>query len=340
MPSALRPVAERAELPYAPAVRWWSALAAMIVGCRVGDAGAEPSLALPSVLLRVDDDASVTPSACPSPTELEAMVAARLGRAPFTDSSPSLLVDVRRTLDGEALIAVIEARTPSASLGRQRLVSRSQNCRELTEAVALAVSIVVEQATESEAAIVARPLQAKARSAAPPTVAVTSTKWASTAGAKIAFGVGPEAAFAVTAGARAQWAGWTLGGAVGIYGISATNANDGRVATRLRALEAVGCRTRGPLALCLLASLGELRGQGLDGPRGRADTSVMVAFGIHAALEQRLGQTFGLAPFAELAISPIRTTLYLDRAVAWRSPLFQGALGLEWLVHFDVGTGR
>lgn len=317
---------------------WWSVVAALVSLRRVPAASAAPTS--PTVLIEVEDDPSIGPASCPSQADLEARVAARLGRAPFTASSPSLVFDVRRSIDQGELVASVEARMQTAPLGRQRLVSRSRNCVELTEAIALAISIVVEQAAESNAAEQSAHVSARRETEPRPRPSAASSaapvSWATAAGSRVSFGLAPAAVVGVTMGVRVQRAAWQVGASLLLDTKSTLSVPEGTVATRLSAGGAIGCRARGPLALCGVAFIGELEGRGVDGPRGRTDTSVLLGFGLRAALEQPFGDTFGLLAYADLELSPIRTTLYLERTAVWRSPLFQASFGLEWITHFDA----
>jgi hypothetical protein len=79
---------------------------------------------------------------CPDEAALRSMIESKLGYPPFDDAAP-LKVTVRVSQQGDGLRALIRTEGPGEP-PRERIVSsRSRSCRDLAEAVAFAVSLVV-----------------------------------------------------------------------------------------------------------------------------------------------------------------------------------------------------
>lgn len=83
-------------------------------------------------------------STCPSQRELEAAVAARLGYAPFTsDASERVTVNVSRAAgSSRAIVGRLDVSGPHA--GRREIASRDGDCREVVDALAVAIAIGID----------------------------------------------------------------------------------------------------------------------------------------------------------------------------------------------------
>ena len=99
-------------------------------------------------------------SSCPSQRELEAAVAARLGYAPFTgEASERVTVNVSRAA-GRAVVGRLDVSGPHS--GRREIASRDGDCREVVDALAVAIAIGIDPESLS------RPTGAPAPAPSPP----------------------------------------------------------------------------------------------------------------------------------------------------------------------------
>ncbi len=98
--------------------------------------------ASPSGPVALTYDASGTP--CPPKDELVKAVTRRVGLNPFSqDASDRVLVQVSRAADG-SLRATLSRFTSGSETGRRELTSQGASCRELFQALELAVALAVD----------------------------------------------------------------------------------------------------------------------------------------------------------------------------------------------------
>lgn len=83
---------------------------------------------------------------CPAQDEFESLVAARLGKSPWS-STADRVVRVVFTPDRSAMTGRMELLDGGAVLGVREVQSPSGDCREVAESLALAVGVALEPAT-------------------------------------------------------------------------------------------------------------------------------------------------------------------------------------------------
>ena len=321
-----------------------------------------PTVSAATVALHVDSDGSDAAATCPPEVELRHRIRVRLGYDPFATSEGGAELRTRVAFESERafLVAEIEAHTASELLGRRRIVSRSANCDELTTAVALAISFVIEQfdSTHAEHDVPAHPrleqvppeVTAPAKRRAPDVRGPDrnrhedhrrdSIAWSTSAGGAVVFGAAPavDPALELRLAARRAWWSLALGGR--LFAPTTLTTAAGTVRTELASLSAMFCAHSSVAVVCPFAAAGELRGVGTSDRGTRQGASIRLAVGVRAGIEWRFGSAFGIGPYLEGAVSPAPTTLYLGREAVWTSPTIQGAFGLDWIMHFDGGRGR
>lgn len=320
-------------------------------------AGPVATASAATVALRVDTDGSKPTLACPPPSELRSRIRARLGYDPFDtrgDDAAQLAASVLFSTTESTLTADVEAHAFREELGRQRIVSPSGNCDELTTAVALVMSLVIEQFdvahADEAAAEVGRPAERAPPAPAPP-AATPSTPpnaerrtreesagvaWASSAGVAAAIGAVPAVDARLDLRIIARRSSWSLGLGGRLYTPTTSTVSSGTVRADLVDVAGAFCGHRVFGHLCVVGSAGSLRGTGTSLSGVRSDTSLRLTLGVRAGVELRLSSVFAIQPYVEAALSPIRTSLYLGREPIWSSPLVQGALGVDWVTHFGA----
>jgi hypothetical protein len=86
-----------------------------------------------------------TAETCPDEPAFRERVAAKLGYEAFDDQSAARIVTVRIGLErGELEAVVITSATKEAAAGERRVRSAGRDCRELAEALAFTVALVVD----------------------------------------------------------------------------------------------------------------------------------------------------------------------------------------------------
>ncbi len=290
-------------------------------------------------------------AACPPAAALRDKVHDRLGYDPFRAGEARI---VRVHMD--ATTARVDVLEDGALIGRRDLAAPS-GCVELTEAVALAVSIAIDP----RAAMAPRPRPVAAfdvrplvddvpavrpgfrdpvpRGSSPPAVAATATVPVSpadsdgatyyvSAGVVAAIGTEPDASTGATAGVGMGRGAWRLH-LEGRYDQTRSAAfGPGQVRAGLRFGAVIPCLQRGSLSACGVVAAGSLIGgsAGLDNPREA--TSAFVAVGARGAAELwRLGPVSVRVHVDGLgALS--RGRLLVSGMDAWTMPPWSAAVGV------------
>lgn len=299
-------------------------------------------------------------SRCSDEVSLRELVAARLGYEPFVEQA-AIAVTVVMDGEGSALHAQIEVLDETrARRGRRNIASSDATCRELVEAVALAIALALDPrattaaqrapamtaprappradvaVSSAPASVVSTPAPTPARRETmsrtphrePRAVTATPLEIHVGAGGLVAFGTEP----AVTAGGLVTVG--LVGSRLSAWLEGRTNLASARLARDGTGVEAassaaslLGCWRLGPAALCALGSLGVLSGRGRGVTAPRDDTTLHAAIGARTAVSVRVAGPLELRAFADLAFTLTPTTLRLDTQERWSTPFVAGALG-------------
>ncbi len=294
-------------------------------------------VALSSATVRLDYAAS--PPGCPDEEEFRALVAARLGRDPFSlDGAPSLSV---RFAAGDPLVAqLLLTRSDGTSGGERRIEAGAASCNELARSVAVAAALALDPLLRREAERQAAPPEAAPVpvSAPPPPDAPRPSpeplQLALFAGPLGALGAGPALAY----GGWLEVSGRLGRGALSVEGRfhapSSVAVGSGWAEASSTLLVVAPCLRLDPLALCATAALGGLRLSGEGLTAAAAQTVPHLELGLRAAAEWRVAGAWGLRLQGEAAVPLTRTSMAFGEEVVWRVPPVTGHLGAGVGYHF------
>lgn len=313
---------------------------------------------------RLDLEIAKSAKGCGDASTLQDGVASRLGYLPFTgDAALAFRVNIQTR--GAALEGAIEVSESGKVVKRRVLKSPSGDCRELTDALAVAISIVIDPLSigrpvvppsasssatapsappSSSAPVVVEPLPpaTSATAVAPPAptqVLVAPVQTPEHTQIRVglrgqaALGLLPSTSFggALVVGARRSR--WSVG-VGGRFDTSISTANGaGAVSVRgsLIAGEATICGHGSPWFLCGLGVLGSLRatGEGVGGLA--AKSSIFAGAGARAGFEIPLIRQLSFESHLDVlgALTPVEVVVAGERV--WRSAPVSGALGIGLL---------
>ncbi|MBI2389450.1 MAG: hypothetical protein HYV09_07620 [Deltaproteobacteria bacterium] len=300
--------------------------------------------------------------ACPDEPAMRQAVAARLGHDPFVDQADRT-VDVRFVRVGSTLRGTIEIRDASGKVaGARTLESKRLDCKELAEAMTLAISLALDplagappKASASASASAPAPAAASAPASAPASASASAPAFAPAPvrsadvpppplphqGLRVAlgghggFGVAPRTNVGVIAAIGFRTPRWSVD-LEGRRDLPATaELGAGNATSSLFAASLVPCLMRGPLGVCAIASIGALQASGSDVANARSATGLWAAFGVRLATEVPLLGPLAIGVHGDLLAPVVRTTLRLDGDDVYTTSVLAAALGARLMLHFD-----
>jgi hypothetical protein len=289
---------------------------------------------------------------CPTATELEDAVAARVGYDPFDGSTTGadaprreVVVAVHRRAGG--IVGVLELRGPRP--GIRELASPSGDCRELLDALAVAIAIGIDPAslTRPPGELPApAPVPAPAPGPAPAPIAAASSPDRVSAppkepvdvrvgaGPVVLFGELPATAAGIELGIGARWK-WLEPAVGGIATLPVSlSTPQGQVTASLIAAALVPCGHADVVFVCVGLTLGALRGEGDAVASPRRGSQLYSAASARAGAEVALSRTVWLRGYAE-AVAPVtRIALQLAAQDVWRVPSVAARVGVAAGIRF------
>lgn len=340
----------------------WTLLLCMLVSQTAAHAD-NPSASTVSVRLVYQRAAGA--ESCPDEASLRAAVVQRVGFDPF-DEAATRVISCRVERVGKVLRARVDAGVSADQQSSAReLVSKQTDCRELADAIQLALSIAInplivavheESATPAETrpaenqpseeipsvkplepAPLPAPTVLPAATLAAPPPARPQSAFALRLGADAALAVGlnPGLAYAATmhAGLRRAWLSANLEGRV----ITPTARDVGRGSVRVWqwAVLFAPCAHRGGVSGCLLSSVGMTYGHGEGFAINEKSSSPSAFAGARAAWEYpNLGRKLRLRASLDLMAALTQVHFTLGGANAWTSPSLAALFGVGVLGDF------
>ncbi len=297
---------------------------------------ASPSVAFARPTARLEHERAEAASACPDADRLGALVAERLGYAPFRPDAASS-IRTRFSRDGETLRAVVElVDLDGASQGRRELTSEAADCTELAESVVLTVSILLDR--PALAVPPAKPqiaLEAKEPStpAAPPP-AQSRVRFRVGAGALVGTGFAPgiNLGFVLFGGVQSDRWSLDLEGRVDLPA-HATYAV-GVVSSQLQVVSLVPCLHAGVAFGCLVGGAGAIGTAGSEVNNPRHVTSFYALAGARLGIEVPLAGPFAVRAALDALASLTPTTIAVGNVDTWTTPPAGLAAGAGLLAHF------
>jgi hypothetical protein len=266
---------------------------------------------------------------CPDQPALERSVTARLGRSPFDpNASDALAVRVSATESG--LVAVVVRLDAKAQpRGRRELSSPSRDCRELSEAIELALVLAID------------PLRAAARPPAPspqpPPAAPAQLPRAPEVPTRLVLGLGARGVIGaepLPSGGGSALVGFEHGhlelDALARFDVPVTILfGSGRVTASALLGELAPCYRDVWWGACAVISAGALRVAGDGFLTNLRQTGVVLLLGARAFAELKLNQLLSLRGDLTLSANLLRVSVVVDATPVWTTPDLVGALGVN-----------
>jgi hypothetical protein len=315
---------------------------ALLVSIATRDAAAKEK----ARLLYVRD---ATAETCPDEPAFRERVAAKLGYEAFDDQAAARIVTVRIGLErGELEAVVITSATKEAAAGERRVRSAARDCRELAEALAFTVALVVDPraatgapdrpapapdpAEKGPSPFDDRPAPAPPPSPPSPPANEDRLGIAASLEATGSAGAVPSATFGGGGGVFLVAKAWALG-LEGRVDLPAA-AEDGprRVEATLYSGSFVPCGRIAPVLVCGVASFGAL--SGTSSGAASSDTTFYAAVGPRLGVWIPVTGPLHVGAHADVLFQIARTRLAVGGVEVWSSPVAAGVLGIGAVVHF------
>jgi hypothetical protein len=297
---------------------------------------------------------------CPDTADFKAIVIARLGYDPFSESASDHVLVRMASRDG-SLDGRIEWRDASGKwAGDQSFPLVSTDCLQLTRAMGFALALQIQFLAKTGAAAgdggarvetappAETPTPQPMPTATPPVIAAgaaTSPVAAAADGLRpvFAMGAGPSAGFGMSStpillgrvfGALA-WphASIELAAAASVPATT-RRADGGGFSQQHLLLSAASCAAVSRWNACLLVNAGEVRMIGQDIDRPSSAEAPVVEAGARIGVIQPLGPRLFVAAHADGLAILTRWIARLDGVPVWTAPRFAAALGVDTGVRF------
>lgn len=281
---------------------------------------------------------------CPDAETIRDAVAARLGREPWDEAAPRVII-VAVGREGEGLRARVELRRRDGKIsGLREMSSPARDCVELAAAVELAISIAIDPLSftspraASEQPAASQPAAEPA--AADPEVVATSPaparktdatplRVSASVGGLAALGSAPAVAGGIALQGQLRWG--TLSAALeGRIDLPAyRDIPGGRVSSSLLLAGALGCVHLRSFFGCGALFAGALRGAGHDIAQPDRATLPYAAAGARLGVEIPLYSVLSLRVHGDVLATLTRITLRETGGPTeyWSTPPLSGALG-------------
>lgn len=298
------------------------AIAALITAI-AAPAFAEPRLVSLGYLRRPGADS------CPDESSLRSRIAARLGSNPFRDDAPTQLeVVVGQSPVGLGATVTLRERATSKSLGRRTLESHATDCRELADAMELAIALAIDPLYQTRPATEAPPQSTLAPIAHPDMTSSPDLSFEADARFALSLGEAPTASPGFAVGGRVRWEFLSVGLEARATIPIASEIPGGSLAVSQVTGALAGCGHYGYVGGCLVGTLGAAFLSGRDVPNARTDTKVAASLAVRALGEYPLGEHLFLRAHLDFGANLARTTARLGEQDVWTTPAVFGLLGL------------
>lgn len=281
------------------------------------------------------------PEACPDEAALRAGVVSRLGEDPFGADAPLDIVVAVEPMATE-LVGRILVERDGEPVGERRVAAVHRDCEALTEALAVAIAIILDPLPSPPAPLrrevepsftstrVDPPAPLPARVDDAPS-ALSGVSYRAAAGVGLAVGSGPRPApsFSAAVGLRHAWASIDAEGRVDL---PTETEGATRVSAMLGAAGLSPCAHIGPFAGCALLSVGGVRGEGIGVDVALSAVSFFAALGARSSFEPVLHGPVHLRLTADLQAVVSRAELALNGEPVWTMPSVCGSFGVAVLV--------
>jgi hypothetical protein len=288
---------------------------------------------------------------CPDEGEMRERVAARLGYDPF-EAGAGRRVTVRLRRVGRSIEGLVAMRDASgAPAGERRVSSAAGDCRELGDALAFTVALLVDpRAAMGEAPAASSPPSSAPPASSPsprepspfdeppppaaPAPPREGLRVVAVAEATLSAGTVPEVSPGLAAGSFLAARRWAIG--LEIRGDLPAEARDGDRAVRawLLAANVVPCGRLGVVLLCAVASVGALQGSSVGPEAPASNTTLHLALGPRLGVWVPLTDVLSVGAHADALFQLGRAQLVVGDVEIWSSPVLAGIVAGGAQVHF------
>ncbi len=294
---------------------------------------------------------------CPGEEDLRRAVATRIGYDPFFPAAQkTVIAQVTRTAGGyRGKVQIVG--DDGKVWGERDLASKGDDCLELVSAMALAVSIALDdldEATQAPPAPPASPSSSAPDEPAPPREVPRAeparevpapprsapaegphVELRASAGPIVSVGTAPAAAFGGSAAVSLGYG--AVGARLGVRGelpSSGAVTPTGLVSTSTLLVTLSGCvRARVPFG-CVGGGIGSFSSQTEGITRPASDSATLGVLLASAGADLALGRVLYLEPVIEGALNLTRHRVEIDGSRAFTLPIVAGTLGLHLGGHF------
>jgi hypothetical protein len=283
---------------------------------------------------------------CPDPQELRREIAANLGRDPF-DPSADKAVSVSIEADASGLGGTVEILgTQGEILGRRRIASSRRRCAELTRALALVVTLALDERARTENASATASGGGRVASTVVPAIQREAPllsvpagrrgpRWSLGLGGAAGWGSGPGFGAVGLIGLEARWRLWSFGLEAGFEDQTGTTVSGVRVFGLRGSATLSACGWPFRIAgVCALIATGEEHAQAEWLENARSADGPFLAGGLRVLAEVVRVDRLSLALNLDGLMPLVRAQFMLGGRTLWREPL--GALELGLRVAFGL----
>ena len=287
---------------------------------------------------------------CPDAPALRNAVAARLGFDPFfATADKTIVAEIREGAHGfRGRVVVSDG--DGRVLGERVVESPSDDCTEMVSAMALGISIAVDNLDfelrvtpapptttplPSPPVIPDRRPEPRTEPPSVPSVFGPRVRYEASVGLEGSLGTAPSPAVGAAAGLGLRWRALGLGVEARFEpSTSATLATGGSVWSSLVMGTVTACvHARLPFA-CALGSVGSFQGGGEDIHAPRSDSVLFAAVGVRAGVQVPISSPFYLQGHVDVTASLTPTHIAIDGHDAYTLPLLAAVLGARAGVAF------
>jgi hypothetical protein len=296
---------------------------------------------------------------CPDESELRRAVATRLGYDPFFPAASKTVVAEIRAHAPRGFRGVVQIIDEHGIVrGERTLETQSADCAEMVRALALGISIAIDDLDATSSPAPPEPAPSPPVSE-PPAPSPAITPWVSAGeanatstdespavrgaaarssslqveaavGGRGSLGLGPAPSVGLTIGfgITSRTVSLRLEGTRELPSSESLGLG-GRISTSFLVASLVPCLRPGVLFACATASLGSFRGGTLDIASPRSASTFFAMVGARGGVLVPLYAMFSLAPHADVAVPLLRHSVAVDGRTVYTAPSIGGALGLD-----------
>jgi len=293
---------------------------------------------------------------CPDEQSLRRAVAARVGYDPFFAWATRTIV-ASLTRRNQAFVATVDLIDESGVSHGARELRADGECRELLDAVALAIAIAIDPQSLSRPSsppspppseptvaprseILTAPATSVDTAPGPPSLAASSDlpadsiTFEASAGAVASTGVAPGPSVGLALGAALRWRAFSLGLEGRIDAPASTTAPGGGEVSSWLVLGAVTpCAHLGPVFGCAVVQAGSAQTSGAAVPDARSQSLPWWATGGRLGVLFRVSQDTLLRVRTDVVANLDRMTLQLNGGDAWLAPPVAASLAVDMVLH-------